>query len=49
MEGTGDNILAPLPGNTESTFLNDIPLVSLVSLSCKLTWRLHYLFPPILW
>jgi hypothetical protein len=26
-----DNILAPLPGNTESTFLNDISLVSLPS------------------
>jgi hypothetical protein len=26
-----DNILAPLPGNTESTFLNDISLVSLAS------------------
>jgi hypothetical protein len=24
-----DNILAPLPGNTESIFLNDKPLVSL--------------------
>jgi hypothetical protein len=26
-----DNILAPLPGNTESIFLNDKPLVSLAS------------------
>jgi hypothetical protein len=26
-----DNILAPLPGNTESTFLNDTSLVSLAS------------------
>jgi hypothetical protein len=26
-----DNILAPLPGNTESTFLNDKSLVSLAS------------------
>jgi ribonuclease HI len=38
--------LRSLPGDTESTFLNDISLVSLASeLSCKLTWRLHYLFP----
>jgi hypothetical protein len=44
-----DNILAPLPGNTESIFLNDKPLVSLASevLSYKLTWRLHYILFPL--
>jgi hypothetical protein len=36
-----DNILAPLPGNTESTFLNDISLVSLAYLATPLA------FPPI--
>jgi hypothetical protein len=34
-------ILAPLPGNTESTFLNDISLVSLAYLATPLA------FPPI--
>jgi hypothetical protein len=44
-----DNILALLPGNIESIFLNDKPLVSLASeiLSYKLTWRLHYILFPL--
>jgi hypothetical protein len=42
-----DNILAPLPGNTESTFLNDISLVSLAFLSCKAYLATPLAFPPI--
>jgi hypothetical protein len=44
-----DNILAPLPGNTESTFLNDISLVSLASeyFLVSLPGDSTSLFPPI--